>query len=49
MQDIIELLYQYQQSKLYKVHLVLVIILGAYMLALALQEWRVRNKAYRFK
>ena len=49
MQEIIELLYQYQQSKAYTVHLVLVIVMGAYMLWMALQEWRVRNKAYQFK
>lgn len=30
-------------------HLVLVIVMGAYMLGLALQEWRVRSRAYQFK
>ena len=49
MRDIIELLHRYQQSVLYRAHLVLVVVLGAYMLWLALQEWKIRNRAYQFK
>ena len=49
MEDIIEQLYRYKQSLLYQIHLVLVIVLWVYMLALAMQEWKVRNRAYQFK